>query len=454
MKLVHSQDKYLSQFYRDLATTALSTLITFYLFANRINLSGQMKLREYVIIISLPVVWLFLLFVRGAYDKRRLLIQSSTYLNVVTTAFQSLLIVATANYILHCNLSRLFILTTIFVYSAMALLGRFIAYLYIQRGTGGIVRRTFVVATPSDFQSLLPTVEAIFGQFSEITNAPVSKSLSIDALTEFISRFSENERIVAVVFSKNVSLSADFLLDIRHRSDMNSITFLQQHEIPGTIGLSDFSPTGEFLSLTSNPQDAAGRFFKRCFDLGFSLIALIFTIPIMIIAAILIKLTSPGNIFYVSERLGLGQKVFSFVKLRTMYKDSDLLRSEVLGTTEAQIRESYLHDPRITPVGRLLRRWSIDEFPQFFSVLTGSMSIVGPRPILPEELCEIPPEANYRFTVKPGLTGLWQTKGRKLLPWNERMYLDMQYIDQWSLGNDVLLVFRTIRTIFKGDGAY
>ena len=454
MKLIHSQDKYPSQFARDLLSTTLSTLITGFIFANRINLSGQMKLREYVIIALLPIVWLFLLFVRGAYDRKRLLIQSSTYINVITAAFQTFLLIATANYILHFSFSRLFIATTIFTYTFLALLGRGVALLFVKKRDGGIARRTFVVASPADFQLLKIPVGLIFGAFSEVTYLPATSIKSIESLTNAISQFSEKERIVAVIFSSNILLSADFLLDIRHRKDLDSITFLQQNDIPGTVGISQFSPTGEFLSLTSTPQDAAGKFFKRCFDLVFSLFALAVTIPIMFVAAIFIKLTSKGKIFYVSDRLGLQEKTFRFAKLRTMYKDSDLQRREVLGTSEEQIREAYKRDPRITPVGRFLRRWSIDEFPQFLSVLIGTMSIVGPRPILPEELSQIPAEASYRFTVKPGLTGLWQTKGRKLIPWEERMYLDMQYVDNWSLGKDLLLVGRTIGSIFKGDGAY
>ena len=454
VKLIHSQDKYASQFTRDLVSTSVSTLITGLVFANRINLSGDMKTREYVIIGLLPIVWLFLLFVRGAYDKKRLLIQPSTYINVITAGFQSFLLIATANYILHYNFSRLFIFTTILTYVSTALLGRFVALIFVRTRNGGLVRRTFIVASPADFQRLKIPVQLIFGEFSEVTYLPASNAKSVDSLVKSISQFSENERIVAVIFSSEIILKPELLIEIRHRKDLDSVSFLQQNDIPGTVGISQFSPTGEFLSLSATPQDTAGKFFKRLFDLVFSIVALAITIPIMFVAAIFIKLTSKGKIFYVSDRLGLQEKTFRFAKLRTMYKDSDLQRSEVLGASEEQIREAYKRDPRITPVGRFLRRWSIDEFPQFLSVLRGTMSVVGPRPILPEELSQIPAEASYRFTVKPGLTGLWQTKGRKLIPWEERMYLDMQYIDNWSLGNDLILVFRTVGSILKGNGAY
>ena len=454
MKLVHAQDRYPSQFSRDLLSTAASTLFTAILYTERINLTGDVRLVEYFIVAFLPFMWLLILFTRGAFDKRRLLNQTSTYTNIFVAGIESFLVIASANYVLHFALSRVFIFVSVLTLMITAILNRFMSTLFLSSRKVPVVRRTFFVGSKSDYAQIAERVEATFGQYSEIALLPSSVMRSMDHLIIELAKYSEIERIVAVVFPVDASLSADYLAAIRHRQDLSNITFLIPNPTFGLVGISEFAPSGDFLSLSPLRKDSAGNFFKRIFDITFSLCAIIFSLPFMVIAAVLIKTTSRGKIFYFSERIGLDEKKMLFPKFRTMYSGSDEFRGEVLGSSDGDIADKYKSDPRITPIGRVLRRWSIDEFPQFFSVLRGTMSIVGPRPILQEELPLIPKEAFYRFTVKPGLTGLWQTKGRKLVAWEERMVLDMQYVEKWSLSNDIVLILRTIGSILRGDGAY
>jgi lipopolysaccharide/colanic/teichoic acid biosynthesis glycosyltransferase len=137
-----------------------------------------------------------------------------------------------------------------------------------------------------------------------------------------------------------------------------------------------------------------------------------------------------------------------------MYVGSDQLRNEVIGDPDADISERYRHDPRITPFGHFLRRWSIDEMPQVISVISGSMSLVGPRPVLVEEMPLLGDADHRRHLTKPGLTGLWQVSGRKNVSWDERMRLDLDYVEHWSPALDLVIVAKTVKAVLLGRGAY
>ena len=173
----------------------------------------------------------------------------------------------------------------------------------------------------------------------------------------------------------------------------------------------------------------------------------------MILTAMLVKLTSPGPILYVDKRVGQDGKPFIFPKFRSMYGDADKKRLEILGRPDEDMLTRYKNDPRITPVGRVIRRWSIDELPQLWCVIIGTMSMVGPRPVLFEELPQIDNELQLRFLAKPGLTGLWRVSGRKEIDWDGRMLRDVAYIDRWNFWNDFILIARTIQIVLSGKGA-
>lgn len=195
---------------------------------------------------------------------------------------------------------------------------------------------------------------------------------------------------------------------------------------------------------------------KRFFDVVVSLGVLTAAAPLMILSAIAIKLTSRGPIFYRSERIGVDGKPFNMIKFRTMVVDADKQvdslaeLNEFAGGVLFKIRE----DPRVTRVGRILRRYSIDELPQFFNVLNKEMSVVGPRPPLRREVDAYTDRVRRRLLVLPGITGLWQVSGRADLSWDDAVRLDLSYVENWSISNDVLIAFKTVRTVLGGVGAY
>lgn len=210
------------------------------------------------------------------------------------------------------------------------------------------------------------------------------------------------------------------------------------------------------LHVEKPRYEGAQRFQKQAFDFLFALAAIIGTSPLLLAAAVAVKLTSKGAAFYRSVRIGIDGEPFTMLKFRTMTDGADtqidrlMLLNEVPGGMLFKIRE----DPRVTPVGRILRRFSIDELPQFINVLKGDMSVVGPRPPLPREVDNYDVDVKRRLLVKPGVTGLWQVSGRSDLSWNESVRLDLSYVDNWSMAGDLVIIAKTLKAVLTSRGAY
>jgi exopolysaccharide biosynthesis polyprenyl glycosylphosphotransferase len=194
---------------------------------------------------------------------------------------------------------------------------------------------------------------------------------------------------------------------------------------------------------------------KRALDLAGGIILLLLTWPIMAVTAVLIRLESPGPILFRQERVGIWGKSFICYKFRSMYIDAEERKAELLAQNEADGPVFKMkHDPRITRVGRLIRKLSIDELPQIFNVLQGDMSLVGPRPAVPKEVAEYEFEQLGRLDAVPGITGLQQVSGRSDLDFKRWVELDLQYISEQSLLKDIEILLRTIPAVVTGKGAY
>jgi exopolysaccharide biosynthesis polyprenyl glycosylphosphotransferase len=198
----------------------------------------------------------------------------------------------------------------------------------------------------------------------------------------------------------------------------------------------------------------AGLLLKRGLDILLSSIALVLLSPILLAVALAVKLDSRGPVFYSAERIGKRGHVFRCVKFRTMVRDAEVRRAEVMHMNERDgVLFKISNDPRITPVGRILRKYSLDELPQFFNVLRGDMSIVGPRPPLASEVQEYKLSHLRRLDVTPGITGLWQVQARQDPSFDSYISLDVTYIDNWSLWLDMKIIARTIGVVFAGTGS-
>ncbi|WP_456401535.1 undecaprenyl-phosphate galactose phosphotransferase WbaP [Persephonella sp.] len=214
------------------------------------------------------------------------------------------------------------------------------------------------------------------------------------------------------------------------------------------------------IKINNNLDSNFNRFTKRFFDLVLSILLLPFLLIIILIISILIKLDSKGEVFFVQERLGKDGKIFKCIKFRSMYKNSDeILKKYLEENPEAKeewekFKKLKGHDPRVTRVGKILRKTSLDELPQIFNVLKGDMSLVGPRPYLPREIEDMGDYADVILMTLPGITGLWQVSGRNELEFEDRLKLDTWYVLNWSLWLDVVILFKTIKVVLKREGAY
>ena len=206
-----------------------------------------------------------------------------------------------------------------------------------------------------------------------------------------------------------------------------------------------------YQSVQAKPVQFA---FKRFFDIASSGLALWCLAPLLLIVAALVKLTSRGPVLFRQQRVGLHGKPFGMLKFRTMVENAEALKAQLAAQNEMDGPVFKMkHDPRITRIGRFLRKFSIDELPQLINVLRGDMSVVGPRPPVPNEVLKYEPWQRRRLSVRPGLTCIWQVSGRNEISFEQWMYMDLQYIDNWSFKKDVELVLKTFPVVLTGRGA-
>lgn len=199
----------------------------------------------------------------------------------------------------------------------------------------------------------------------------------------------------------------------------------------------------------------AGRWVKRSFDVAVACALLLFSLPVMLATAIAIKAEDGGPVIFRQRRVGLGGVEFDCLKFRSMCLDAEERLAALQASNQAAGVLFKMHDdPRITRVGRLIRRFSVDELPQLFNTLRGDMSLVGPRPALPREVARYDDDTTRRLCVRPGLTGLWQVSGRSNLSWEDTVRLDLYYVDNWSMTQDLMILAKTTRAVLGSDGAY
>ncbi|MGW4364203.1 sugar transferase [Nocardia takedensis] len=230
---------------------------------------------------------------------------------------------------------------------------------------------------------------------------------------------------------------------------------------PGVVDISGTRLTNRLvagmpmLHIAKPQYDRATSTGKAVFDVCFALAVLLAIAPVLVLIAIAVKVTSPGPVFYLSERIGIDGKPFRMIKFRSMYRDADRQAAALIersGVTPVFFKMK--DDPRVTPVGRVIRKFSLDELPQFLNVLRGDMSVVGPRPQVQREVDSYDGDMRRRLLVKPGVTGLWQVSGRSDLSVEDSVRLDLSYVENWSMVLDLLLIAKTIGAVARGEGAY
>jgi exopolysaccharide biosynthesis polyprenyl glycosylphosphotransferase len=274
---------------------------------------------------------------------------------------------------------------------------------------------------------------------------------------EELSGILQQEVVDEIVFAVNMQELARLEPVMQHCADVGMRTRVQLEFLPAAysrIYLEKFRDV-QLLSLSSAPDSELRLFFKRIFDAALSFAALIVFSPLLLCIAAMIRMTSPGPVLFRQTRCGLGGRRFMLYKFRSMINNAEQMRAELHQLNELDGPVFKISDdPRITAVGRWLRRFSLDELPQLWNILRGDMSFVGPRPAVPEEVEQYEDWQRRRLRMRPGLTCTWVLEGRNHVDFNRWMQLDLTYIDNWSLWLDFKIFLRTIPIVLSGRGAY
>ena len=413
-------------------------------------------------------VWALMLVAQGAYSPR-LVGEGPEEFKLVTLAS-----VVTAGsvgmfcYLLQVDLSRGFLLLTFFLGIPMLVTERWLArrVLHAARRRGRFLHRVVAVGGPTAVEELVGILRRERSVGYEVVGACIPEGIIVEegALSvPHVGHVGDTRRVAE-------ELAADTVLVARggysSSGDLRRIAWaLEGSDIDLVVVPSLIDVAGPRIHMrpvaglpllhVEEPQaDEAGGLSKRLFDLVVASLALLALSPVFLAVALLIKAEDGGPVFFRQSRVGRDGHEFKMVKFRSMVVDAEARLAELRHLNESETLFKMRSDPRITRVGHYLRRFSIDEIPQLFNVLSGEMSLVGPRPPLAREVAAYERDVHRRLLVRPGMTGLWQVSGRSELSWVETVRLDLYYVDNWSMVTDLMIMAKTVKAVITSSGAY
>jgi exopolysaccharide biosynthesis polyprenyl glycosylphosphotransferase len=419
--------------------------------------------------LALSPAWVFAVAAQRGYETRFLGTGPEEYRRMVDAGLVLIAAIAVVSYSLRDGFARGFTIVavpTLFVLS-FALRHRWRRRIYRLRREGVGLQRVLVVGRADAVHSLIEKLDAepqhglvpvgacvppTGVQVSHVHDVPVvgDPSRVLQAVDQTASD------VVAVV--SHPDMSGHALRRLSWALEERDVELIVSPGIIEVAGprLSIRPIAGLSLLHLERPAAGGGRLLgKTAFDLLLGTVALLVAAPLMLLVALAIRLTSKGPALFRQTRVGVDGREFEMLKFRSMVVDAEARREDLLGLSDGNgVLFKMRDDPRVTRVGRVIRRFSIDELPQLINVVKGEMSLVGPRPPLPEEVAGYSEDATRRLKVRPGVTGLWQVSGRSDLSWEESLRLDLRYTDNWSLTLDMQILWRTFRAIMRGSGAY
>lgn len=425
--------------------------------------------------VALTIAWWFMLEFWGSREPTVLGSGSEEYKRVLASSAWLFGFVAIVSYALRIDTARGFV-GLAFPAGALGLLAaRWIVrqHLALERSRGKSASKVLIIGGPYSAAHLVRSLrsEPTAGYIPTAVYLPgglVSNSVLADldipitgteSDVRAILRVIEEAEVDAVAISAGVGMNPEDLRKLGWELAAREIGMILAPALTDVAGprIHTQPVAGLPLIHVSTPKLTGGKkVAKRTFDITFSSLLMILLSPVFIAVALGVKLTSPGPVFYQQERIGLRGTTFKMLKFRSMKDDADsqlgaLLRSQ---GTEGKPLFKVENDPRITPIGKVLRKFSLDELPQLLNVLGGSMSLVGPRPQREGEVALYDDAAHRRLYVSPGMSGLWQVSGRSNLTWEESIRLDLYYVENWSLMGDIVILFKTFRAVFASTGAF
>ena len=380
--------------------------------------------------------------------------------------FTSALLLTGTLYLVHeANIPRGIVLSTVALVTIALGLRRLVyrVLLYRRFDRGMDTRNVFIVGTGPEAHALRHHMESIphlgytFKGFIEIPGADpcvVVDPTDIVGPLDTIFQFARKQFVDEIFFT--TACERGIIQDVLEQARAHGVDLRVVPDMyDGVAWDNPIEYIGQFptIPLHRGEVPEMGLFFKRIFDTIFSVLALVLLSPLMLAVAIAVKMDSRGPVFYTSERIGKKGVVFRCIKFRTMVRDAERRRAEVAHMNERDdVLFKISNDPRVTRLGRFLRKYSIDELPQFINVLRGEMSIVGPRPPLAGEVRKYDLSHLRRLDVTPGITGLWQVQGRQDSSFASYVSLDVTYIDNWSIWLDFKIILHTVAVVFAGTG--
>ncbi|HEX6422289.1 MAG TPA: sugar transferase [Acidimicrobiales bacterium] len=425
---------------------------------------------SYVLVALCAVpVWLGVLALAGGYDRRILGVGSDEYRRVLDGGVHFLAVVALAHFLGRLVFARGYVGVLIPVAVVLTLLVRFglRLWLRLQRRRGRYVHRLVLVGTPSAVvevgQHLVRSEWSGFLLVGLCVDAGGEPSLQVGAQTvPVVGPPGDLVRAVDACAADSVAVTTEStpgeLRALATDLESTGVDLLVAPAVADVAGPRTVvrEVAGLALLHVKEPRfTGPQRVAKEIFDRAAAAAALLALAPLFAVVALAVKLDSPGPVLYRQTRVGRDGRRFRMVKFRTMVVGADRLRGPLQHRNEADgLLFKLRSDPRVTRTGRVLRRYSIDELPQILNVLRGEMSMVGPRPPLPDEVELYEGHVKRRLLVKPGITGLWQVSGRSDLPWNEAVRLDLYYVDHWSPTMDLTIMAKTFSAVVRGAGAY
>lgn len=411
---------------------------------------------------AIGLLWLSLLGIQGSYDQRIIGLGTEEIKRVISATLVTFAFIAGISYLIRADISRAYAYISLPLGLILIICGRFYwrGWLYRARARGKFMNSTVVIGSGITCDHIIHrlTIDTyagfkVVGQITPPTNDHQNLENWMIELDELLQASNAN----AVAYMPSEDSPSDTMRQLAWHLEGRNIDLLIAPMVMDIVGprLSVRPAAGvPLLHLDEARLTKPQRASKRALDLVGGFICIVLLSPVMIVAALVIRLTSKGPILFKQTRIGRSGLPFKMLKFRTMIMNADQMREKLREEFELQDPMFKMKDdPRITKVGKPLRRWSIDELPQLFNVIAGSMSLVGPRPHPLDDVERYEVEAYRRLALKPGLTGLWQVEGRSDLDWAEALQLDLYYVETWSLASDIVLLARTIRAVLQGRGA-
>jgi exopolysaccharide biosynthesis polyprenyl glycosylphosphotransferase len=422
-------------------------------------------------VIALPLIWLPAMVVARTYEKRFLWVGVEEYRRVLAAAVALLAAVGFVSWALDLQVARGFVVLALPTAALFTLLQRFAHrhWLYRQRRRGNYQQTALLVGHRQAVASLDEQLQRAAdrgyrvigcclpsGQQSAAADAFIGLPVlgAVEDVVDVVTRFEVDT--VAVLPSQE--LDGQVLRAIGWQLENTSAELLVAPAITDVVGPRvHIRPVAGLPLLHMERPELTGirRITKSCFDRTAALLGLLFLAPVLLSIAVAVRATSSGPVLFRQERIGLRGEPFTMLKFRSMVQGAHAQVANLAAETDGNgVLFKMKGDPRVTRVGKVLRRYSLDELPQLINVVRGDMSLVGPRPPLLSETELYGIDMRRRFLVKPGLTGLWQVSGRSDLSWDDSVRIDVRYVENWSLVFDFMILCKTVKAVLRGSGAY